>query len=133
MAIINGSLYSEGEQITPAGSASVLGFIARVDVDRVVVKLDGSPAELSYWTHGSTPTDHPQQVSLTPDAPSAASKTHSGPQRSRTHRLAMTPLSSASQQLDRPPRSLLRHRAMPKNRRHSPPAMYSKRRIKATP
>ena len=48
MAVINDSLYSEGEQIPPSFAAVPNCTVARVDFDRVVLDMVGTSAELLY-------------------------------------------------------------------------------------
>jgi hypothetical protein len=69
MAVINGLLYSEGEQITPVGPTAVTASVARVEVDRVIVSMDGRHAELAYASHESPTKDTPARASIKAHAP----------------------------------------------------------------
>jgi hypothetical protein len=69
MAVINGLLYSEGEQITSAGPTAVAASVARVDVDRVILNMEGRHAQLAYATDESITKDAAQQASIRSDAP----------------------------------------------------------------
>ena len=48
IAVINGALYAQGEQIPPEDASVENCSVVRVDVDKVVLNFNGAPAELRY-------------------------------------------------------------------------------------
>ena len=59
-AVINGTLYAEGEQVTATGrgakSAPSMYKVARVEIDKVVLSCEGQTKELHYADTSLTPT-----------------------------------------------------------------------------
>ncbi|HTQ37436.1 MAG TPA: hypothetical protein VMJ32_00310 [Pirellulales bacterium] len=71
-AVINGSLYAEGEQITASGKGAKAAHnaytVAHVDIDKVVLSFQGETKELHYADPLPTPEPKANSAKLTMSA-----------------------------------------------------------------
>jgi hypothetical protein len=55
IALINGAVYAEGDEVRPTGPNAVAYTVSRIDQHRVVLQSDDETLELTYPTHDAKP------------------------------------------------------------------------------
>jgi hypothetical protein len=88
-AIINGSLYSEGEQVASSGrgtkSSPAVCTVSRVEIDKVVLSFQGETKELHYADPVAPPDPRNKSAGMATSATDAAQSLTSTPAGGNVH------------------------------------------------